>query len=108
MRTWKGACQGESYHHGSKGVIGSWKRSGSNLLYYALMLTYLLGDVLRVFSGDFVAGEVSGMQITQGIHLGMATLMVILILMIFLSMTLPTKPNAGQISSWGSSFLCST
>jgi hypothetical protein len=24
----------------------------------ALMLTYLLGDVLRIFSGDFMAGEV--------------------------------------------------
>jgi hypothetical protein len=34
-----------------------------------LMLTYLLGDVLRIFSGDFVAGEMSGMQITQAIYL---------------------------------------
>ena len=27
-------------------------------LWVALMLTYLLGDVLRIFSGDFMAGEV--------------------------------------------------
>lgn len=34
-------------------------------LWVALMLTYLLGDVLRIFSGDFQAGEISGMQATQ-------------------------------------------
>ena len=27
-------------------------------LWAALMLTYLLGDVLRIFSGDFVVGEI--------------------------------------------------
>lgn len=26
----------------------------------ALMLTYLLGDVLRIFAGDFVPGEIDG------------------------------------------------
>ena len=34
-------------------------------LWACLMLTYLLGDVMRIFSGDFKAGEVSGMQATQ-------------------------------------------
>lgn len=29
-------------------------------LWAALMLTYLLGDVLRIFSGDFKAGEIGG------------------------------------------------
>jgi hypothetical protein len=29
-------------------------------LWVALMLTYLLGDVLRIFSGDFKAGEIGG------------------------------------------------
>ena len=62
-------------------------------LWVALMLTYLLGDVLRIFSGDFVAGEMSGMQISQGLMLGMAILMVIPILMVFLSLTLPAKVN---------------
>jgi hypothetical protein len=56
-------------------------------LWVALMLTYLLGDVLRIFSGDFVAGEMSGMQISQGLMLGMAILMVIPIVMVFLSLT---------------------
>ena len=33
----------------------------------ALMLTYLLGDVLRIFSGEFKAGEIVGMKGTQAI-----------------------------------------
>ena len=45
-------------------------------LWVALMLTYLLGDVLRIFSGDFVAGELDGMQVTQEMYLGLAALMV--------------------------------
>ena len=52
------------------------------------MLTYLLGDVLRIFSGDFVAGEVIGMEMSQGLMLGMAILMLIPIVMVFLSLTL--------------------
>jgi hypothetical protein len=28
-------------------------------------LTYLLGDVLRIFAGDFKAGEMMGVQATQ-------------------------------------------
>jgi hypothetical protein len=62
-------------------------------LWVALMLTYLLGDVLRIFSGDFVAGEVGGMQIGQGLYLGMAILLMIPVAMVFLSLTLPTKAN---------------
>ena len=57
-------------------------------LWVCLMLTYLMGDVLRIFSGDFVAGEVSGMQMSQGLMLGMAVLMLIPIVMVFLSLTL--------------------
>jgi hypothetical protein len=37
----------------------------------AVMLTYLLGDVLRIFSGDFKA--MGGMQdVTMGMFLGIA------------------------------------
>ena len=57
------------------------------------MLTYLLGDVLRIFSGDFVTGEVSGMQISQGLMLGMAVLMLIPIVMVCLSLTLKHALN---------------
>jgi hypothetical protein len=62
-------------------------------LWVSLMLTYLLGDVLRIFSGDFVAGEVSGMQISQGLMLGMAILMVIPIVMVCLSLILKHAAN---------------
>ena len=62
-------------------------------LWTALMLTYLLGDVLRIFSGDFVAGQVEGMQVTQGMYLGLAILLVIPAVMVFLSLTLPYKVN---------------
>jgi hypothetical protein len=65
-------------------------------IWTALMLTYLLGDVLRIFSGDFVAGEMGemgGFQITQEMYLGLAILMVIPVLMVFLNLTLPYKVN---------------
>jgi hypothetical protein len=62
-------------------------------LWVALMLTYLLGDVLRVFSGDFVAGEVGSMQMGQGLYLGMAILLMIPVVMVYLSLTLPFKAN---------------
>ena len=57
-------------------------------LWVALMLTYLLGDVMRIFSGDFEGGEIAGMQASQGLFLGMAALFVIPILMVLLSLTL--------------------
>ena len=62
-------------------------------LWIALMLTYLLGDVLRIFSGDFKAGEIGGIQISQKMYLGMAILMVIPIVMVFLSLTLKYPLN---------------
>lgn len=62
-------------------------------IWVSLMLTYLLGDVLRIFSGDFDAGQVGGMQVSQGMYLFMAILMVIPVLMVFLSITLPYKAN---------------
>ncbi|GAI16800.1 unnamed protein product [marine sediment metagenome] len=62
-------------------------------LWIALMLTYFLGDVLRIFSGDFKAGEIGGIQISQKMYLGMAILMVIPIVMVFLSLTLKYPLN---------------
>ena len=62
-------------------------------LWVALMLTYLLGDVLRIFSGDFKAGEVSGMQATPVMYLGLAVLMLIPIVMLLLSLTLKQPVN---------------
>lgn len=62
-------------------------------IWVALMLTYLLGDVLRIFSGDFKPGEVGGMQVSQGMYLGMAVLMLIPILMVFLTLVLNQPVN---------------
>jgi len=62
-------------------------------LWVATMLTYLLGDVLRIFSGDFVAGEISGMKATQQMWILAAILMLIPIVMVLLSMTLPYPMN---------------
>jgi len=62
-------------------------------LWVALMLTYLLGDVLRIFSGDFKAGEIGGMQVSQKMYLGMSAFMVIPIIMVFLSLTLKYPVN---------------
>jgi len=58
-------------------------------LWVALMLTYLLGDVLRIFAGDFKAGEIGGMKVTQVMWIGIAMLMLIPIVMVVLSLTLP-------------------
>jgi hypothetical protein len=65
-------------------------------LWVALMLTYLLGDVLRIFSGDFKAGEMGskgGMPLTQNMLLGIAVLMLVPILMVVLSVILPQSVN---------------
>jgi hypothetical protein len=61
----------------------------------ALMLTYLLGDVLRIYAGDFKPGEIAGKKITQNLLLGIAILMTIPILMVFLSLTLNYPVNRG-------------
>ena len=62
-------------------------------LWVALMLTYLLGDVLRIFSGDFKPGEMAGKSMSQKMLLGMAVLMLLPIVMVFLSLTLPYSVN---------------
>jgi hypothetical protein len=54
----------------------------------ALMLTYLLGDVLRIYGGDFKPGEIAGRPVTQNLLLGIAILMSVPIVMVFLSLTL--------------------
>jgi len=53
------------------------------------MLTYLLGDVIRIISGDVTPGEIQGMKVTQGMGLAIAALMVIPILMVVLTLVLP-------------------
>jgi len=58
-------------------------------LWVAIMLTYLLGDVLRIFAGDFKAGELAGgFQATQAMFVGIAIIMLVPIIMVVLSLTL--------------------
>ena len=58
-------------------------------LWVALMLTYLLGDVLRIFAGDFEPGKLAGgFQPTQVMWLGIAVLLLIPIVMVVLTLTL--------------------
>ena len=64
-------------------------------LWAATMLTYLLGDVLRIMSGDVTAGEMMGRKVTQGMWVGMATLMVIPVVMVVLSLTVPYPVTRG-------------
>ena len=62
-------------------------------IWIALMLTYLLGDVLRIYSGDIAPGKMGNVQFTQGMWLGIAVLMLIPILMVVLSLILPQPVN---------------
>lgn len=62
-------------------------------LWVALMLVYLLGDVLRIFSGDFKPGEIMGVQASQTMWLGIAVLMVTPIFMILLTLMLDQPIN---------------
>ena len=66
-------------------------------IWVALMLTYLLGDVMRIFAGDFKAGEISGMPATQAIWFAAAIFMLIPIVMVVLSLTL-TYPAIRWVS----------
>ena len=62
-------------------------------LWVCLFLTYLLGDVMRIFVGDAMPGKIQGMQITQAMALGIAAFMLIPIVMVYLSLTLPFAVN---------------
>jgi len=64
-----------------------------SIIWIAVMLTYLLGDVIRIFSGDTVLGEIEGAKFTQGMGLGIAALMVTPILMVVLTLILPHGVN---------------
>ncbi len=65
-----------------------------SIIWIAVMLTYLLGDVLRIFVGDVILGEMTGgVKYTQGMALGISILMVTPILMVVLSLILPHNVN---------------
>lgn len=58
-------------------------------LWICLMLIYLLGDVMRIFAGDFTPGEMDGKPMTQWMLMVMALFMLIPILMVILTLVLP-------------------
>ena len=64
-----------------------------SIIWIAVMLTFLWGDVLRIVVGDVTFGEIDGAKITQGMALGIAAVMVIPILMVVLSLVLPHNLN---------------
>ncbi len=57
-------------------------------LWACLMFTYLLGDVLRIFSGDFVPGKIDGQTATPVMWMAAALIMLVPIVMIFLSLVM--------------------
>jgi hypothetical protein len=64
-------------------------------LWGAVMLTYLLGDVLRIYAGDYSAGQVGGVAMSQAMWLGVAVVMAVPIVMVVLSLVLPQT-----VSQW--------
>jgi hypothetical protein len=66
-------------------------------LWVAVMLTYLLGDVLRLMAGEMTPGEIAGRAAGQGTWLGIALIMLVPIVMVVLSLVLPF-PLVGWIS----------
>ena len=56
-------------------------------LWVALMLTYLLGDVMRIFAGDFNAGKIDGKEGSQWMWVAASAMMLIPIVMLVLSLT---------------------
>ena len=73
-------------------------------LWVALMLTYLLGDVLRIFAGDFTSGEIDGKKANQWMWVLAAASMLIPIVMVVLSLTL-TYPAIRWVSIIAAVFL---
>jgi hypothetical protein len=64
-------------------------------MWVALMLTYLLGDVLRIFAGDFKPGEIGGMRANSAMWMLAALIMLVPIAMVVLAVTLE-----GEVNRW--------
>ena len=66
-------------------------------LWVALMLTYLLGDVLRFWSGDAIPGQFGGLkqELVPAALFGVALLMLVPIVMVVVSVML-----TGQTLRW--------
>ena len=58
-------------------------------LWTSTMLTYLWGDVLRIMAGDVEPGKLQGAESTQRMWLLIAAIMLVPIVMVVLTLTLP-------------------
>jgi len=56
-------------------------------MWVALMLTYLLGDVLRIFAGDYEPGQIGGVRASAAMWMAAALLMLVPIVMLVVSVT---------------------
>jgi hypothetical protein len=73
-------------------------------VWVAMMLTYLLGDVLRIFAGDFEAGKMGDHEASQWMWMAAALVMLVPIVMIVLSLTM-AYPAIRWVSIVASGFL---
>ena len=74
-------------------------------LWVAVMLTYLLGDVLRIFAGDIEPGKLAGgIRATPVMWLVIAVIMSIPILMVVLTLTVD-YPVIRWLNLIGAAFL---
>jgi len=66
-------------------------------LWIALMFCYTYADILGFYAPgnieELLSGEIAGIQMTQGLLVGSAILMVVPSIMVFLSMALKAKEN---------------
>lgn len=62
-------------------------------IWVALMLSFMLGDLVRLLSGTHKPGEIQGRKVSPGMWLGISLFMVIPILMIVLTLILPYTVN---------------
>jgi hypothetical protein len=73
-------------------------------LWVALMLVYLLGDVLRIFAGDFTPGEMAGTKAAPWMWTLAAAVMLIPIVMLVASLVL-TDPALRWVTVGAAGFL---
>lgn len=66
-----------------------------SFMWVATMLVYLLGDIIRIFAGDFKPGEMDGKPVSQKMWLVTVLIMVMPIIMIFLTLILENPINKG-------------
>jgi len=65
-----------------------------SVLWVVCILIYLLGDVIRIFAGDFTKGKMGGKSVDQKVWISAAMFMMIPIVMVFLSLIIGFPANS--------------